>query len=46
MTKKGAIKHKPTSDECSTKPSDDQPESDQTEIDYTVTSHQVSRLVT
>ena len=46
VTKKGATKHKLTTDECPTKPSDDQPESDQTESDHTVTSHQVSRLVT
>ena len=46
VTKKGATKHKLSTDECPTKPSDDQPESDQTESDHTVTSHQVSRLVT
>ena len=31
VTKKGATKHKLTTDESPTKPSDDQPESDQTE---------------
>ena len=36
VTKKTAIKQKLTTDECSTRPSDDQPEGDQTDSDHTV----------